>query len=85
MKRKSCLWPCSAQLVFNTFVKDVCGFLKHVLDYWKKRNDPCMLFITYEDMKRHLPAFIERVAHFLDKDLSETDISELAVIFRLST
>ena len=37
-----------------------------------------MLFITYEDMKRDLPAVIKRVAHFLDKDLSETDISELA-------
>ena len=39
-----------------------------------------MLFITYEyeDMNRDLPAVIKRVASFLDKDLSESDTSDLA-------
>ena len=37
-----------------------------------------MLFITYEDMKRDLPAVIKTVANFLEKNLSETDTSELA-------
>eukprot|EP00091_Calanus_sinicus_P012933 TRINITY_DN28871_c0_g1_i1.p1 TRINITY_DN28871_c0_g1~~TRINITY_DN28871_c0_g1_i1.p1 ORF type:complete len:113 (-),score=37.52 TRINITY_DN28871_c0_g1_i1:244-582(-) len=67
---------------FNAFVGNVCGyyspFIKHVLGYWNKRSDPNMLFITYEDMKRDLPAVIKKVAHFLDKNLSDTDISELA-------
>ena len=69
-------------IFFNAFVGDVCGFyspfLKHVLGYWNSRNDPNMLFITYEDMKRDLPAVIKTVANFLEKDLSETDIPELA-------
>jgi len=72
----------SFDVFFDAFVGDVCGyyspFVKHVLGYWNQRNDPSILFITYEDMKRDLPAVIKRVAHFLDKYLSETDISELA-------
>ena len=48
------------------------------IGYWNQRKYPSILFITYEDMKRDLPSVIKIVANFLDKDFSETDISELA-------
>jgi len=69
-------------IFFKAFVGDVCGyyspFIKHVLGYWNRRRDPNIMFITYEDMKTDLQAVITKVALFLDKDLSETNITELA-------
>merc|ERR1719431_2292256 len=62
-------------IFFNAFIGDVCGFytpfIKHVLGYYERRNDPNILFITYEDMKKDISEVIRRVATFLDKKLSE--------------
>merc|ERR1712215_67790 len=67
---------------FNAFVGDVCGyyspFLKHVLGYWNSRHKENLLFITFEDMKRDLPSVIRKVASFLDKDLSDSEVTQLA-------
>lgn len=38
----------------------------HVLAFWQRRNDPNVLFLKYEDMKRDLPATIRRCAAFLE-------------------
>jgi len=67
---------------FDAFVGDVCGyhtpFLQHVLGYWHQRDRPNILFITYEEMKKDLPAVIKKVANFMNKDLNDEQITELA-------
>ncbi|XP_029040843.2 luciferin sulfotransferase-like [Osmia bicornis bicornis] len=59
---------------FNTFCRLFLGdklnyapYWDHIIEFWKKRNDPNMLFLKYEDMKADLPAVIKKTAAFLNK------------------
>merc|ERR1719474_638231 len=49
----------SFEVFLSAFLADVCGyytpFIQHVLDYWKRKEDLKMLFLTYEEMKADLP------------------------------
>lgn len=42
--------------------EDYWGFL---VSWWKKRNDPDVLFLCFEDMKRDLAGTIDKVAEFI--------------------
>lgn len=46
----------------------VCSYWSHVLPFWKKRNEPNILFLKYEDVKRNLPSVIKECAKFLNVD-----------------
>lgn len=49
----------------------------HLKEGWQNRHQPNVLFLFYEDMNRDLRAAIRRVAAFLGKTLSVTDIERL--------
>lgn len=50
-----------------------------MLAFWKMHNDPNVLFLKYEDMKRDLPSIIKKCANFLNNgiQLTEADIDKM--------
>lgn len=50
----------------------------HVLGWWKHKDDPNVLFLKYEDLKKDLPSQVRLTANFLNKPLSEDIINRIA-------
>ena len=72
----------SFDLCANAFLNDECiywtPFMHNVRSYWDKRDEPNIMFITYEEMKRDLPKVIRNVSLFLGKPVADKDIPALA-------
>ncbi|CAH3031898.1 unnamed protein product [Pocillopora meandrina] len=49
----------------------------HVLGWWKHKDDPNVLFLKYEDLKKDLPSQVRLTANFLNKPLSEDIINRI--------
>jgi Sulfotransferase domain len=57
---------------FERFLKGRVGFgswFQHVRGWWERRNDPNVLFLTYEDLKSNFDATVQRIAGFCGWDL----------------
>lgn len=44
-------------------------WLEHVREWWAHRDDPNVLFLTYEELKRDLEGAVRRIAAFLGRDV----------------
>ncbi|XP_014239915.1 sulfotransferase family cytosolic 1B member 1-like [Cimex lectularius] len=49
----------------------------HVLAFWEMRDEPNVLFLKYEEMKKDHKAVIRKTANFLEKPLTEEQVVEL--------
>ncbi|XP_037072987.1 sulfotransferase 1E1-like [Pollicipes pollicipes] len=52
-------------------------FFPHVLEAWRQRNHPNMLFLFFEDLKKDLRGSIMKVASFLGKNPTEENLDKL--------
>lgn len=50
---------------------------EHVLDFWKIRNQPNVLFLFFEDMKRNMRGVVRKAMKFFDKNFSDEQIEKL--------
>lgn len=53
-------------------------FFPHVLEAWRQRNHPNMLFLFFEDLKKDLRGSIVKVAEFLGKNPTDAQLDKLA-------
>lgn len=56
-----------------------CPIIQHVLDFWALKDEPNVLFLTYESMKRDLRALLPTVCRFLNKFFPDNLLDELAL------
>ncbi|XP_047035973.1 luciferin sulfotransferase [Helicoverpa zea] len=64
----------------DLFMRDRAPFgpvWNHILGFWKRRHDPNVLFIKFEQMKRDLPSVVRKTAEFLNKELTDTQVDKL--------
>ena len=52
-------------------------FNDHILEFWKIRDQPNILVLFYEDMKRNLKQEVKKAMKFLNKNYSEEEIDKL--------
>lgn len=52
-------------------------FWPHVLDFWQMRTSAQVFFTSYERMKMNLSGVIRDVCHFLNKTISNEQLSQL--------
>lgn len=49
----------------------------HVLEFWEIKDQPNVLFLTYEDLQKDLEGSIRKVAAFLEKGLKNEDVQKI--------
>uniref|UniRef100_A0A1B6MJW5 Sulfotransferase domain-containing protein n=1 Tax=Graphocephala atropunctata TaxID=36148 RepID=A0A1B6MJW5_9HEMI len=52
-------------------------YLEHALGFWQLRDEPNVLFLKYEDMKKDHRAAAFKIAEFLGKELTEEQVTQL--------
>jgi uncharacterized protein YdiU (UPF0061 family) len=49
----------------------------HILEFWKIRDEPNILFLFFEDMKKNLEGAVKKVIDFFDKSYTQEEIDKL--------
>lgn len=55
-----------------------CPWAEYVDGYWRIRDRPNVLFMTYEEMRGDLPAAVRRIAALLAIDLTEAELDSVS-------
>lgn len=51
--------------------------IEYVADWWKFKDNPNILFVHYEDMKKHLKTSIKKVSKFLEVIIEDEYVDEI--------
>nr|CAD7603141.1 unnamed protein product [Timema genevievae] len=60
-------------------------FWSHVTEAWGLRQNPNLLFLFYEDIIKNIPSTIRGVAQFLNKSVTEEQVTQLAAHLHIDT
>nr|CAI5828440.1 unnamed protein product [Callosobruchus analis] len=66
--------------LYNMFLSDeviYTPYWTHVLGFWGQRHKPNVMILRYEEMIKDLPGTMRKVASFLEKPLTDDQISNL--------
>ena len=67
---------------FNLFLTGkVCfgSWFDHVLEWWRHKDDPNVLFLKYEDMKKDHPGAVRAIAEFMGCDLTPDTVDQIVM------
>ncbi|KAF2897640.1 hypothetical protein ILUMI_08535, partial [Ignelater luminosus] len=53
-------------------------FSVNIKSYWEQRNRSNLFLVKYSDLKKDLPGMLNKIADFLEKSISESEIQDLA-------
>ncbi|KAI8510447.1 sulfotransferase 1 [Branchiostoma belcheri] len=75
----------NAELPWEKFARDFLNgtvpfgdYCDHLLGWWQMRDDPHFLFLKYEDMKKDLLSAVKKIVAFLEVDLDESTVKDIA-------
>lgn len=67
-------------LFFGAFVNGtgIYGpWTRHVLEYWQRRNEENVLFLTYEDVVKDKPKAVKTIASFLKREITDEQVAKI--------
>ncbi|KAJ8025257.1 Sulfotransferase family cytosolic 1B member 1 [Holothuria leucospilota] len=77
-------YNCPPYRVWSDFFLDFCkgtsprgSWFDSVLPWWKKRHEPNVLFLKYEDMQKDLRGSVLKIANFLEYKLSDDQVDNI--------
>lgn len=53
-------------------------YTKHIIDFWNRRNDGHVLFLTYEGLQKDFKGEIRKIANFLGKPITDEQVDKIA-------
>ncbi|XP_050663980.1 sulfotransferase 1C4-like [Leptidea sinapis] len=65
---------------WNNFIAGrcvMCPVQSHIREGWEKRNNPNLLFLSYNELTRDFPSTLKRMATFFNKEYTNDQIDEL--------
>ncbi len=67
----------SVPIMLQIFFSDAAPFVweEHLHGYWKERQLPNLLILTFEEMNRDLPAAVRNIAAFMGVELTEEEFN----------
>nr|CAB3266699.1 sulfotransferase 1C2-like [Phallusia mammillata] len=77
------LLPQDAKEFFDLHIQGVFskpgeGYLEHVTEWYRHKNDENIMFLAYEDLKQNPLKHIKEIAEFIEVKVTEGEISEIA-------
>ncbi|XP_078487667.1 sulfotransferase 1C2-like [Ciona intestinalis] len=59
------------------FGKQGEGYLEHVRDWYKHKDDPNILFVMYEDLQQDFSKEVRKISDFLEVSLSNAEVDQI--------